>query len=797
MLLRYALITLGLSLVACSSSRCGSGSSDADDPPTVRPGTPAGHTAMCMGEAHTCFVQPGTGRVLCAGKNLDGQLGDGTGESRETFVEATRARGATSLSCGAAFTCAVVEGHVRCFGRNHGGQLGRLTTSAGDAPEEVPGITDAVEVDAGDDFACARRRDGRVSCWGNADLGAFGPDAHGFVAPHVISGITGATELATGNHHTCARVANGEVVCFGDNDGGQLGRPRGAPLTAGMVLGITNVSALALGGDSSCVVIAGRVTCFGGGSHVREIPVGAHAGHDHEGHDHPPGEAPADEAPAARPPTGSPREVPALAHVAELVVSRGHACARLEDATVRCWGDGAFGKLGTGTSLSSTLPTDVMGVVDAVAIAAGTSTTCVLRRGGALACFGSNVEGQMGFGELRAHESAVDVVRDVRTVRPAAVAAPTRSVAMRAPSTPSIDAGDVHACFLGANGRVHCWGGNGQGQLGDGTSVARGAPTEVLDLTNAVEIAAAPSFTCARRADGTVVCWGSSEGGLGTGRPSSSSRPVVVEGVRDAIGIGVGRRFVCVVHTNKGVSCFGAGTYGALGNGSYDDATHPVRIEGLTGVVEVRAGSAFACARHETGKVSCWGSNGEGTLGDGTTDPRSTPAPVVGLADAIDLDAYDTNVCAVRRNGRVVCWGDRRYGAIGDERAERGPVSRPTEVVGVENAVEVTVGTSSACARTAAGATFCWGGNLFGQAGVGDGNLREIVRAVPIFTDAPEVAALGARTGLACGRHFCCALHGTNRVSCAGQSPVVALGDQGALSGPTSLVPRVVAAPRP
>jgi alpha-tubulin suppressor-like RCC1 family protein len=42
----------------------------------------------------------------------------------------------------------------------------------------------------------------------------------------------------------------------------------------------------------------------------------------------------------------------------------------------------------------------------------------------------------------------------------------------------ALSVGITHACALGGDGQVRCWGDNDEGQLGEGTSAARLVPTE-------------------------------------------------------------------------------------------------------------------------------------------------------------------------------------------------------------------------------------------------------------------------------------------------------------------------------
>ena len=66
---------------------------------------------------------------------------------------------------------------------------------------------------------------------------------------------------------------------------------------------------------------------------------------------------------------------------------------------------------------------------------------------------------------------------------------------------------------LTRDGEVWCWGDNGAGQLGDGTTVTRNVAVRVERLPAATMIASGSFFTCAVAQDGRVLCWGSNVNG--------------------------------------------------------------------------------------------------------------------------------------------------------------------------------------------------------------------------------------------------------------------------------------------
>ncbi|MEX2620727.1 MAG: hypothetical protein WD250_10970, partial [Egibacteraceae bacterium] len=145
-----------------------------------------------------------------------------------------------------------------------------------------------------------------------------------------------------------------------------------------------------------------------------------------------------------------------------------HTCALREGGAVACWGANSRKQLGDGTTahrLEHRLePADaVEGLTDAVAVAAGAGHTCALREGGAVACWGANHFGQAGDGPIISLEERSGLA--VTEVLAEATA---------------VGAGFDHSCAVREGGAVACWGNNGAGQLGDGSTGGRYTPTPVV-----------------------------------------------------------------------------------------------------------------------------------------------------------------------------------------------------------------------------------------------------------------------------------------------------------------------------
>ena len=184
-----------------------------------------------------------------------------------------------------------------------------------------------------------------------------------------------------------------------------------------------------------------------------------------------------------------------------------------------------------------------------------------------------------------------------------------------------VSAGNTHTCAVLADGSVRCWGHGGNGQMGNGTTTGNNyIPVPVSNITNAVSIDVGSYFSCALLADGTIACWGNGGNGrLRSGMTGNQLLPVSVSTITDAQQITTGDRHACAVLSDRSVSCWGYASSGQLGDGvSINSQLYPVEVAYLDGVHSVSAGGEHSCAVLQNGTVKCWGRGNYGQMGNGT-----------------------------------------------------------------------------------------------------------------------------------------------------------------------------------
>lgn len=119
------------------------------------------------------------------------------------------------------------------------------------------------------------------------------------------------------------------------------------------------------------------------------------------------------------------------------------------------------------------LPTCVPGVADAVKLAVGDNVSCVIRRDGAVWCWGQNALLRDGLGALGDGRPPDEECVPGASCR----RRPTQVVGLRDVVDLSVRAN--HACAVVRSGQLFCWGDNQAGVLGDGTRDDHGIPTPV------------------------------------------------------------------------------------------------------------------------------------------------------------------------------------------------------------------------------------------------------------------------------------------------------------------------------
>ena len=483
-----------------------------------------------------------------------------------------------------------------------------------------------------------------------------------------------------------------------------------------------------------------------------------------------------------------------------------HACAILDNDTVRCWGFGGNGRLGYGntTDIGDTETPGSVGPVDlgvgrtAKAITAGASHTCALLDDDTVRCWGAGANGRLGYG------NTTDI-GDTET--PGSVGPVDLGVGRTAKA---ITAGASHTCAILDDDTVRCWGLGTGGRLGYGNTTDIGdtetpgsvGPVDLGVGRTAKAITAGASHTCALLDDDTVRCWGfGGSGRLGYGNTTDigdtetpgSVGPVDLGVGRTAKAITAGASHTCALLDDDTVRCWGFGGDGRLGYGN-TSTIGDTETPGSVGPVDlgvgrtakaITAGTLHTCALLDDDTVRCWGFSGSGRLGYGNiTNIGDTETPgSVGPVDlgvgrtAKAITAGGSHTCALLDDDTVRCWGLGTTGRLGYGNTDTiGDTETPGSVgpIDLDNTPLVAAGGSHTCAIPDDDTVRCWGSGTSGKLGYGNtttiGDNERPGTAGPVDLGAGRTAK-----AIAVSNHTCVILD-NNTLRCWGTNSFGQLG---------------------
>ncbi|HVH41671.1 MAG TPA: hypothetical protein VM925_04990 [Labilithrix sp.] len=311
-------------------------------------------------------------------------------------------------------------------------------------------------------------------------------------------------------------------------------------------------------------------------------------------------------------------------------------CAIATDGLARCWGRDKEGELGDGKGRERSKRGVVPGIGKVKKVALASRFGCAILEDNTVKCWGS---GRIANDGKMVSDAKPTLVAGVDQVE-------------------ELVASGAIACARGSKG-IACWG-------ADEKTI--GTPPK----GKFTQLAAGFTHACALGANGAVTCWGAADwGGSGV-----FAKPPVT----GAVQVVTGDRHGCVLTKGHTVQCWGMNDAGQLGIKSDMEAHKKlVTVPGITGVVRLAAGEASTCALLGDGSVRCWGSNGEGELGLGTRSSDERPARVTALSDVDQICLASAHGCALTKQSKLLCWGSNAFGQLGDGTKERRPA--PTPVV--------------------------------------------------------------------------------------------------------------------
>ncbi|HEY7611344.1 MAG TPA: hypothetical protein VH764_00005, partial [Gemmatimonadales bacterium] len=312
------------------------------------------------------------------------------------------------------------------------------------------------------------------------------------------------------------------------------------------------------------------------------------------------------DSPAGPSATASQVEPAAAAALVFRQISAGnaHTCGVTTDDRAYCWGDGFPGKAGVGSDPPEfcmdwdnciTRPVAVLGSQRFRVVSAGRETTCGVTTADRAYCWGSNSGGTLGIGTA----TGPDICAGNESNVPCS-GVPTAVVGGL--HFRGVSVGGAHACGITTDGLAYCWGWNGSGQLGDGTTTMRTKPKAVAGGRHFLGISAGSAHTCGLTTDNVAYCWGyNASGQLGDSTRAMRTSPVRVAGGRRFRQLDSGVDHTCAVATSGRGFCWGYNFSGQLGEGTHNSRLAPTAVGGGLLFAQLTAGGSHACGRTAAG----------------------------------------------------------------------------------------------------------------------------------------------------------------------------------------------------
>ena len=340
-----------------------------------------------------------------------------------------------------------------------------------------------------------------------------------------------------------------------------------------------------------------------------------------------------------------------------------HSCAVFTDGIAKCWGWNSDGQLGinNGELGNSVEPLDVAFSEGFIRILAGKHHTCGITGNNKVLCWGRNSSGQVGVGdnEKRFAPANVSLEGNIQYM----------------------SLGESHTCSINNMGIINCWGANAYGQIGTGN--ASGSyidPTPVESSLTWKFVSSGYTNTCAIEfSTNERYCWGNNGyGRLGNGSSGGTvTNPEKFNNSKWRI-ITLGEQHGCGIKDNLSLWCWGRNSFKQMGipDLTNDEVTAPVLVSDDKWSY-VDASGYHTCAIKMDGSLWCWGRNNSKQC---ATSGDTVPEPVkVGVRGWLHVSAGNEHTCGINDENKALCWGDNYQGQIGFGESG-GNVNSPTPV---------------------------------------------------------------------------------------------------------------------
>ena len=364
------------------------------------------------------------------------------------------------------------------------------------------------------------------------------------------------------------------------------------------------------------------------------------------------------------------------------------------DNTLYMMGDNTYGQLGQGDTINRSSPVQIGTGTWSTVVISGSGHVLAISSNGTLFTWGNNTYNELGQSDLVVanRSSPVTIGTDANWTK--------------------ISVGNNYSIAVNNTGAMYTWGRNDWGQLG--TIVP-------LSYTNI-------GAGIASRNDGKLYTWGTNTpyGQVGDGTTINRSAPTQISGVTLAsiswTSVSGSLNNSASIRINSTLWAWGDNTYGQLGQVDTIPRSNPVQI-GISSWTQVHVNSDNIFAIRSDGKLFSWGNNNVGQLGTGDTINYSSPVQI-GSDSWNQIVASTTgHALGIKTDGTLWAWGNNQYNELGLNEPTQTNYSSPVQI-GTSSWTKVSAGSNNSFAIRDGGSLFGWGRNQYGQIGDATTNNR-------------------------------------------------------------------------
>lgn len=627
------------------------------------------------------------------------------------------------------------DGTVWSWGNNAQGQLGYNTyLKPQNNPLPILGLNNVIAIAAAGNRSLALKNDGTVWSWGGYNS-FYDKDAAQNSVPTEIQGLSDIKAIRMSTGHSLALQASGSVWSWDDLTALQYTVGHTADQTQPLqIKNLTDISSISVSSDHSLALTKDGLVWAWGRNSSGQLGDGTKVD------------------------KVDPVQISNLKDVSQISAGPNFSVALKTDGSVWSWGTNSMGQLGDGTYNERLQPVQALTYVPPMVVSTeinddpnhpGDSTRPWIKLHFNLSILTSSATNSTiqlldQAGHVIASTVSYNSVDGDKIVTIASQLPLNRGttytisvsgiigrsgLAMSSPYTynftinraiplphEQISAGSNHSLRLTTSGKVFAWGANDFGQIGDGTTIPRFIPVEILGLSDIVSISAGASHNLALKKDGTVWAWGyNTYGQIGDGTTKNRLTPVQIAGLSNIVAISAGFKHSLALDINGKVWAWGGNSEGELAIDSTIDEITPIQIPNITDIVSISAGGKHSLALNADGTVWAWGSNSMGQLGNGTSTQQNSPVQVLNLDTVSSISAGFEHSLALKSDGTLQAWGRNDLGQLGDGTTTNHNI--PEQLQSLDKIYFIDAGYNFSLAIKG-GALWAWGDNRYSELGL-------------------------------------------------------------------------------